>query len=98
MLKYSNQSRDVAQYYRQLKRLIDLAKSEQILYPRQETIPLAYLRDDFDVSQFHEIVRYVSLFNMYMDGFESEEEFNMEIDRALENEDEITDHKRNGAK
>jgi len=83
-IKYKDSSHDVAAAYVQCKPLIDRAMNGEINKSSGEHLPGGYFSTEFELIDFRDLYKAASLFDMYLEGWESEESFNSYMDSILE--------------
>lgn len=82
--RYATESDDVARAYEQCKALIGTAQSGAIDSPSSERLPAGYFSTEFDLIDFRDLYHAASLFNMYLEGWESEEAYNTHVTELLD--------------
>lgn len=75
-LRYQKTSDDAAAAYIQCKPLIEKAKNGEISAPTGERLPVNYFSTEFELINFSDLYHTASLFDMYLEGWESEETYN----------------------
>jgi hypothetical protein len=83
-MNYRQNSGDVAAAYEQCKPLIEKAKNGGITSPAGERLPANYFSTEFDLINYRDLYHAASLFDMYLEGWESEEAYNAHVKKMLE--------------
>ena len=82
-LKYSKLNDDVSSAYKKCKNLIDKAKSGCIIEATNEKLDAAYFSSHFDLINFKDLYEKAAEFDMYLEGWGSEEEYNTYMEKLL---------------
>lgn len=83
-IKYKDESADVLAAYRQCKPLIDRALAGKFTVPTYEQLPGGYFSTEFDIfNNYRDLYRAASDLDMYLRGWNSEEDFNNHMNKLL---------------
>ena len=82
-LRYSSESDDVAAAYKQCKAMIKKAIAGEITEVTTERLPGGYFTSHFEVIEFSDLYKAAADFDMYLEGWESEEKFNAHMEGVM---------------
>jgi len=82
-IKYASMNSDVAAAYKRCKPLIDRAKSGQIDNPGAEKLDATYFSPEFDLINYRDLYEKAAELDMYLDGWNSEEEYNKYMEKII---------------
>lgn len=81
--KHATESEDVIDAYKQCKPIIDRAITGEIKEPNTVRLPSGYFSTEFDLFKIRELYKTASLLDMYLEGWESEEEYNKHMEGVM---------------
>lgn len=81
--KHTTGSEDVIAAYKQCKPIIDKAIKGEIKEPNTVRLPSGYFSTEFHLFNIRELYKTASLLDMYLEGWESEEEYNKRMEGVM---------------
>lgn len=84
LLKYATHNEDAVSALRQCEPIIDGIRPGKICEPNQVPLPGYYFSTESSLFENRDICEEASLLAMYMEGWSSEEEFNLEMKRVMQ--------------
>lgn len=80
---HSLESKDVVDAYKQCAPVIDKAIAGEIKEANTVRLPTGYFSTEFDLFHIRNLYKTAALLDMYLEGWESEEEFNVHMENVM---------------
>ena len=86
--KHATESEDVIAAYKQCKPVIEKAISGEIKEAKTVQLPSGYFSTEFDLFNIRELYKTAALLDMYLEGWESEAEYNAHMENIMKKSDQ----------